>query len=28
VILRDGNLFGVTESGGTNGQGTVFEITP
>ncbi|HEV3308050.1 MAG TPA: choice-of-anchor tandem repeat GloVer-containing protein [Candidatus Sulfotelmatobacter sp.] len=24
----DGNLYGTTSSGGTNGEGTVFEITP
>jgi len=28
VFDKAGNLYGTTESGGANGQGTVFEITP
>jgi uncharacterized repeat protein (TIGR03803 family) len=28
IFDKAGNLYGTTESGGTNGQGTVFEITP
>src|SRR5450432_24622 len=27
VLGRDGNFYGTTESGGTNGEGTVFKIT-
>jgi uncharacterized repeat protein (TIGR03803 family) len=28
VMNKDGNLFGTTEIGGANGNGTVFEVTP
>ena len=28
IFDKAGNLYGTTEFGGTNGQGTVFEITP
>ena len=28
VLGRDGNFYGTTESGGANGEGTVFKITP
>ena len=28
VVLNGGNLYGTTQQGGTNGEGTVFELTP
>ena len=28
LLSTDGNFYGVTSSGGTNGSGTVFKITP
>jgi uncharacterized repeat protein (TIGR03803 family) len=28
VFGPDGNLYGTTEAGGTNGEGTVYEIAP
>src|ERR1700750_2603612 len=28
VLDTNGNLYGVTESGGTNGSGTAFELSP